>query len=59
MAHFAKLDSNKKVIAVEVVDNSNLLDGNGDEQESIGIQYLITHTHIFLYLKELRVLEIQ
>ena len=44
MAHFAKLDSNKKVIAIEVVDNANLLDGNGDEQESIGIQYLITHT---------------
>ena len=29
MAHFAKLDSNKKVIAIEVVDNANLLDGNG------------------------------
>ena len=46
MAHFAKLDSSNKVIAVEVVDNVNLLDGNGDEQESIGIQYLITHVGI-------------
>jgi len=40
MAHFAKLGLNSKVISVHVVDNENLLDANGNEQEQIGIDYL-------------------
>jgi len=40
MAHFAKLNSNNEVIHVSVVDNWNITDGNGQEQESIGVAYL-------------------
>jgi hypothetical protein len=40
MAHFAKLNSDNGVIHVLVVDNWNVTDGNGDEQESIGVAYL-------------------
>ena len=40
MAHFARLDSNNNVVHIHVVDNENLLDENGVEQEAIGINYL-------------------
>ena len=40
MAHFAKLGLNNEVIGVHVVDNVNLLDADGNEQEQIGIDYL-------------------
>jgi len=40
MAHFAKLDENNIVLEVNVVDNDNLLDSNGVEQESIGVDFL-------------------
>ena len=40
MAHFAKLDSNNKVINVEVVNNAVITDSNGDEQEQLGIDFL-------------------
>jgi hypothetical protein len=40
MAHFAKLNSDNEVIHVSVVDNWNVTDGNGDEQESVGVAYL-------------------
>ena len=40
MAHFAKLDSDNKVIHVSVVDNWNTVDGSGNEIESIGVAYL-------------------
>jgi len=40
MAHFAKLDENNIVTDVVVVDNKDILDENGNEQEEIGIQYL-------------------
>jgi hypothetical protein len=40
MAHFARLDHNNNVVHVHVVDNENLLDENGVEQESVGIAYL-------------------
>lgn len=40
MAHFAKLDSNNIVETVHVVDNENLLNENGVEEEAIGIAYL-------------------
>jgi len=41
MAHFAKLGLNSEVIEVHVVDNGNLLDSDGNEQEQIGIDYLL------------------
>lgn len=40
MAHFAKIGLNSKVIAVQVVDNENLLDGSGNESEEVGRQFL-------------------
>jgi hypothetical protein len=48
MAHFAKLDENNNVIAVHVVNNSELLDSNGVEREEIGVAFLIgLHKHPF------------
>ena len=41
MAHFANLGSNSEVIDVQVIDNENLLDANGNEQEQLGIDYLL------------------
>jgi len=40
MAHFAELDSNNVVTRVIVVANSDVLDSNGNEDESVGIEYL-------------------
>ena len=40
MAHFAKLDENNNVLRVSVVNNEDIQDSNGDEQESIGISFL-------------------
>ena len=40
MAHFAKLGINSKVIGVHVVDNKNLHNADGVEEEEIGRQYL-------------------
>ena len=40
MAHFAKLNSSNEVVHVSVVDNWNITDGNGTEQEAIGVAYL-------------------
>ena len=40
MAHFAKLNSSNEVVHVSVVDNWNVTDGNGTEQEAIGVAYL-------------------
>lgn len=40
MAHFAKLDSNQIVTQVVVVNNNELLDENGVEQEERGIAFL-------------------
>ena len=46
MAHFAELGLNSKVTSVHVVDNENLLDDDGNEQEQIGIDYLTkVHGH--------------
>ena len=39
MAHFARIENNI-VVDVHVVDNHNLLDENGIEQEQKGIDYL-------------------
>ena len=40
MAHFAKIGLNNKVIEVHCVNNNVLLDANGIEQETIGIDFL-------------------
>tara|TARA_R100001224_G_scaffold103836_1_gene76800 strand:+ start:307 stop:723 length:417 start_codon:yes stop_codon:yes gene_type:complete len=40
MAHFAKLGINSKVIAVHVVDDKDLLNADGVEDEEVGRQFL-------------------
>jgi hypothetical protein len=40
MAHFAKLNSSNEVVHVSVVDNWNITDGNGQESETVGVDYL-------------------
>ena len=40
MAHFAKLGINGKVIGVHVVNNSNILNADGVEDETVGQQFL-------------------
>ena len=45
MAHFAKLGSNNKVIQVLTLDNKDMLNADGVEDESVGQQYLETHNN--------------
>ena len=45
MAHFAKITENNEVIQVLTLDNSNMLNTDGIETESIGQQYLQKHNH--------------
>jgi len=45
MAHFAKLDANKKVIAVLTLNNSDMLNVSCVEEESICQQYLEIHNN--------------
>ena len=45
MAHFAKIGMNSKVIQVLVLDNKNMLDANGVENEAVGQQYLERHNN--------------
>tara|TARA_Y100000296_G_C5130616_1_gene235343 strand:+ start:670 stop:1035 length:366 start_codon:yes stop_codon:yes gene_type:complete len=40
MAHFARIDKNNIVQSVHVVDNENLLNEHGKEEEVFGIVYL-------------------
>ena len=40
MAHFAKLDTDNKVTEIVVINNDVIIDENGDEQESLGINFL-------------------
>ena len=40
MAHFAKLDNNNTVVSVDVVVDSVITDGEGVEQEQLGIDFL-------------------
>jgi hypothetical protein len=40
MAHFAKLDKNNIVIQVDVVNDLDIKDENGVEQEQVGINFL-------------------
>ena len=51
MAHFAKLGINSKVIGVHVVDNKNLHNADGVEEEEIGRQYLERIHHWPLWKK--------
>lgn len=39
MAHFAELTDNNTVVNVVVIDNNDLLDNNGIEDEQIGISF--------------------
>ena len=45
MAHFAKLGSNSKVIQVLTLDNKDMLNADGVEDESVGQQYLERHNN--------------
>ena len=45
MAHFAKLGSNGKVIQVLTLNNGDMLNADGVEDESVGQQYLETHNN--------------
>lgn len=40
MAHFAKINESNEVIEVVVVNNNVITDGNGVEQESLGVEFL-------------------
>ena len=48
MAHFAKIGLNNKVINVVNVNNNELKDANGVEQEVLGIQFLEGTTGWFI-----------
>jgi hypothetical protein len=45
MAHFAKINNDKKVIAVLTLNNSDMLNASGIEEELIGQQYLEKHNN--------------
>ena len=45
MAHFAKLGANGKVISVLTLDNKDMLNADGVEDESVGQQYLELHNN--------------
>ena len=45
MAHFAKIGANGKVIQVLTLNNSDMLNADGVEDESVGQQYLETHNN--------------
>jgi len=45
MAHFAKLGSNGKVIQVLTLDNKDMLNADGVEDETVGQNYLERHNN--------------
>jgi len=45
MAHFAKLGANGKVIQVLTLDNENMLNADGVEDEAVGQAYLERHNN--------------
>jgi hypothetical protein len=45
MAHFAKLGANSKVIQVLTLDNKDMHNADGVEDELVGQQYLETHNN--------------
>ena len=45
MAHFAKLGANSKVISVLTLDNKDMLNADGVEDERVGQEYLQLHNN--------------
>ena len=45
MAHFAKISDTSQVLGVHVVNNSDILNADGVEDESVGQQYLQKHSN--------------
>ena len=45
MAHFAKIGDTSKVLTVDVVDNKDVLNADGVEEEAVGQQYLEKHNN--------------
>ena len=45
MAHFAKLGANGKVIQVLTLDNKDMLNADGIEDEAVGQQYMERHNN--------------
>ena len=45
MAHFAKISDTSQVLGVHVVNNSDILNADGVEDESVGQQYLERHNN--------------
>jgi len=45
MAHFAKISDTSKVLAVLTLDNKNMLNAAGVEDESVGQDYLQSHNN--------------
>jgi len=45
MAHFAKLGANGKIIQVLTLDNKDMLNADGVEDEGVGQQYLERHNN--------------
>ena len=52
MAHFAQIGYENEVLRVSVVRNEDILDGNGNESEEVGIQFLKSvHGHLTNWLQ--------
>jgi len=45
MAHFAKISDTSKVLAVLTLDNKDMLNADGVEEESVGQKYLEKHNN--------------
>ena len=45
MAHFAKISDTSQVLGVHVVNNSDILNADGVEEEAVGQQYLERHNN--------------
>ena len=45
MAHFAKISDTSQVLGVHVVDNKDILNADGVEEEAVGQQYLEKHSN--------------
>ena len=45
MAHFAKINSDKKVLAVLTLNNNDMINNSGVEEELVGQQYLEKHNN--------------
>ena len=45
MAHFAKIGDTSKVLGVHAVDNKDILNADGVEEEAVGQQYLEKHSN--------------